>query len=78
MPKQGHSQSADVLIYVSMADIKAIAEALMNISSQEVDELAKVLKDEYGIEPEKQEKLKIPFISRMQKIKSISKRKRSK
>ena len=61
-----------------MADIKAIAEALVNISSKEVDELAKVLKDEYGIEPEKQEKLRIPFISRMQKIKSITKHKRSK
>jgi len=32
-----------------MANIKAIAEALVNISSQEVDELAKTLKDEYGI-----------------------------
>lgn len=61
-----------------MTDIKAIAEALVNISSQEVDDLAKVLKDEYGIEPEKQEKLRTPFISRMQKIRSITKHKRSK
>ena len=34
-----------------MADIKAIAEALVNLTVQEVHELARVLKDEYGIEP---------------------------
>lgn len=61
-----------------MADIKAIAEALVNISSQEVDELAKVLKNEYGIEPEKREKTRNPFISRVQRMKSIPKHKRSK
>ena len=34
-----------------MADIKAIAEELVNFSVKEVQELATVLKDEYGIEP---------------------------
>ncbi|TND07766.1 MAG: 50S ribosomal protein L7/L12 [Bacteroidetes bacterium] len=34
-----------------MADIKAIAETLVNLTVKEVNELAKVLKDEYGIEP---------------------------
>ena len=34
-----------------MADIKAIAEELVNLSVKEVQELATVLKDEYGIEP---------------------------
>ena len=34
-----------------MADIKAIAEELANLSVKEVQELATVLKDEYGIEP---------------------------
>ena len=34
-----------------MADIKAIAEELVNITVKEVQELATVLKDEYGIEP---------------------------
>lgn len=34
-----------------MADIKAIAEELVNLTVKEVNELAKVLKDEYGIEP---------------------------
>ena len=34
-----------------MADIKAIAEELVNLTVREVNELATVLKDEYGIEP---------------------------
>ena len=34
-----------------MADIKAIAEELVNLTVKEVSELATVLKDEYGIEP---------------------------
>ena len=34
-----------------MADIKAIAEELVNLTVKEVNELAPVLKDEYGIEP---------------------------
>ena len=32
-------------------DIKAIAEELVNLTVKEVNELAQVLKDEYGIEP---------------------------
>jgi large subunit ribosomal protein L7/L12 len=34
-----------------MADIKAIAEELVNLTVKEVSELATILKDEYGIEP---------------------------
>ena len=34
-----------------MADIKATAEELVNLTVKEVNELATVLKDEYGIEP---------------------------
>ena len=34
-----------------MADIKAIAEELVNLTVKEVNELATILKDEYGIEP---------------------------
>lgn len=34
-----------------MADIKAIAEELVNLTVKEVNELANVLKEEYGIEP---------------------------
>jgi ribosomal protein L7/L12 len=32
-----------------MADIKAIAEELVNLTVKEVNELAQVLKDEYGL-----------------------------
>ena len=34
-----------------MADVKAIAETLVNLTVKEVQDLATVLKDEYGIEP---------------------------
>ena len=34
-----------------MADIKALAEELVNLTVKEVNELAEVLKNEYGIEP---------------------------
>ena len=34
-----------------MADIKALAEELVNLSVKDVQELAKILKEEYGIEP---------------------------
>ena len=34
-----------------MADIKALAEELVNLTVKEVNELATVLKEEYGIEP---------------------------
>jgi len=34
-----------------MADIKKFAEELVNLSVKDVQELAKVLKEEYGIEP---------------------------
>jgi len=34
-----------------MADIKALAEQLVNLTVKEVNELATVLKEEYGIEP---------------------------
>jgi large subunit ribosomal protein L7/L12 len=35
----------------TMADIKKLAEELVNLTVKEVNELAAVLKDEYGIEP---------------------------
>jgi large subunit ribosomal protein L7/L12 len=34
-----------------MADLKAIADQLVNLTVKDVNELAKILKDEYGIEP---------------------------
>jgi large subunit ribosomal protein L7/L12 len=34
-----------------MADLKALAEQLVNLTVKDVTELAKILKDEYGIEP---------------------------
>ena len=34
-----------------MADLKALAEQLVNLTVKEVNELAAILKDEYGIEP---------------------------
>ena len=35
-----------------MADLKTIAENLVNLTVKEVNDLAKILKDEYGIEPQ--------------------------
>jgi large subunit ribosomal protein L7/L12 len=34
-----------------MSDVKSIAETLVNLTVKDVQELAKILKDEYGIEP---------------------------
>ena len=34
-----------------MAEVKELAEQLVNLTVKEVNELAKILKDEYGIEP---------------------------
>lgn len=34
-----------------MADLKALAEQLVNLTVKDVNELAKILKEEYGIEP---------------------------
>lgn len=34
-----------------MADLKALAEQLVNLTVKEVNELAAILKDDYGIEP---------------------------
>lgn len=34
-----------------MADLKAFADQLVNLTVKEVNELAQILKDEYGIEP---------------------------
>jgi large subunit ribosomal protein L7/L12 len=34
-----------------MADLKEMAEALVNLTVKDVNELATILKDEYGIEP---------------------------
>src|ERR1700694_1575006 len=37
--------------FTSMADLKAFAEQLVGLTVKEVNELAKILKEEYGIEP---------------------------
>jgi len=34
-----------------MADLKTMAESLVNLTVKEVNELAEILKEEYGIEP---------------------------
>ena len=34
-----------------MADLKSMAEALVNLTVKEVNELAEIMKEEYGIEP---------------------------
>nr|HPH19709.1 50S ribosomal protein L7/L12 [Haliscomenobacter sp.] len=34
-----------------MADLKALAETLVNLTVKDVQELAGILKDDYGIEP---------------------------
>lgn len=34
-----------------MADLKTMAEALVNLTVKEVNELAEIMKEEYGIEP---------------------------
>ena len=34
-----------------MADLKAMAESLVNLTVKEVNELATILKDDYGLEP---------------------------
>ena len=34
-----------------MADLKTLAENLVNLTVKEVNELAKILKEDYGIEP---------------------------
>jgi len=34
-----------------MADVKALADQLVNLTIKEVNELAEILKNEYGIEP---------------------------
>ncbi len=34
-----------------MADVKSIAETLVNLTVKQVQELSQILKDEYGIEP---------------------------
>ncbi len=34
-----------------MADVKSLADQLVNLTVKEVNELAKILKDEHGIEP---------------------------
>ena len=44
-----------------MADLKAFAEQLVNLSVKEVNELAQILKEEYGIEPAAAEEEKSSF-----------------
>jgi large subunit ribosomal protein L7/L12 len=40
-----------IKLYKKMADLKAFAEQLVNLTVKEVNELAEILKSEYGIEP---------------------------
>ena len=43
-----------------MADLKQIAETLVNLTVKEVNDLAAILKDEYGIEPVSYTHLTLP------------------
>jgi large subunit ribosomal protein L7/L12 len=45
------NQSKTLKTINKMADLKAFAEQLVNLTVKEVNELAQILKDEYGIEP---------------------------
>ena len=50
--KKGNSTPGRSLVgKVTMADIKKIADSLVNLTVKEVSELTEILKDEYGIEP---------------------------
>ena len=42
-----------------MADLKAFAEQLVNLTVKEVNELATILKEEYGIEPARSEERRV-------------------
>ena len=46
-----------------MADLKAFAEQLVNLTVKEVNELATILKEEYGIEPVSYTHLTLPTIA---------------
>ena len=60
-----------------MADLKAFAEQLVNLTVKEVNELAQILKDEYGIEPAAEEKtsfdvvLKAAGAQKLQVVKTV-------
>ena len=45
-----------------MADLKNFAEQLVNLTVKEVNELAQILKDEYGIEPAAAEKTEFDVV----------------
>ena len=45
-----------------MADLKAFAEQLVNLTVKEVNELATILKEEYGIEPAAASAYAIPLM----------------
>ena len=46
-----HSFANNFLNFTTMADLKALAESLVNLTIKEANELAAILKDDYGIEP---------------------------
>ncbi len=48
---QTNFKNKSIKIIQLWADVKAIAEQLVNLTVKEVNELAQVLKEEYGIEP---------------------------
>ena len=60
-----------------MADLKAFAEQLVNLTVKEVNELATILKEEYGIEPAAEEKtsfdvvLKSAGAAKLQVVKAV-------
>ena len=60
-----------------MADLKAFAEQLVNLTVKEVNELATILKEEYGIEPAAEEKssfdvvLKSAGSAKLQVVKAV-------
>ena len=54
-----------------MADIKKLAEELVNLTVKDVNELATILKDEYGIEPEFTVILKSAGASKLNVVKAV-------
>ena len=54
-----------------MADLKAFAEQLVNLTVKEVSELATILKEEYGIEPAFDVVLKAAGAAKLQVVKAV-------
>jgi len=54
-----------------MADLKAFAEQLVNLTVKEVNELAEILKEEYGIEPAAAVVLNSPGAQKLKIVKEV-------